>query len=67
MTGLSPRVNLILNSVVFGLWTVGFILLSYWMWSTLTHYCNVTNWNDQTGIMVCRIYKALFTFSLLGL
>lgn len=65
--GLNPQLNLILNSTVFVIWTIGFGMLSWWMWGTLTHYCDVSHWNDGTGIMVCKIYKALFSFALLGL
>ncbi|KAJ9620268.1 hypothetical protein H2203_008033 [Taxawa tesnikishii (nom. ined.)] len=65
--GLNPAFNLGLNTCLFVLWGMGFGMLAWWMWGTLTHYCDVLNWNDSTGIMVCRIYKALFTFSLLGL
>lgn len=32
----------------------------------MSHVCNKSNWEDETGIMVCRIYKALFAFTLLG-
>ncbi|CAD0087772.1 unnamed protein product, partial [Aureobasidium vineae] len=67
VSGLNPRLNLILNSTIFVIWTIGFGMLSWWMWGTLTHYCDVGHWNDDTGIMVCKIYKALFTFALLGL
>ena len=66
-TGLSPRVNLGLNGLLFVLWAMGFGMLAYWMAGTLTHYCDILNWTDGTGIMVCRIYKSLFTFTLLGL
>lgn len=66
MTGLSPRLNLLLNSILLVLWSIGFGLLSYWMSGTLKHHCDVLSWHDETGIMVCRIYKTLFTFSLLG-
>ena len=66
LTGLSPRLNLALNTILLILWTIGFGLLSYWMSATLNHKCDVLSWHDDTGIMVCRIYKTLFTFSLLG-
>ena len=66
-TGLSPHFNISLNSVLALIWAMGFGMLSYYMWGTLTHYCDTSNWHDGTGVMVCRIYKAVFTFSLLGL
>jgi hypothetical protein len=36
------------------------------MSGTLANLCDVEHWNEEVGIMVCRIYKALFAFSLLG-
>lgn len=65
--GLNPKLNLVLNSVLFIVWGAGFGMLSWWSRGTLTHVCNVANWNDETGIMVCRLYKALFAFTMLGL
>lgn len=64
--GLNPLLNTILNSLLLTLWTVSFGLLSWWSSSTLSHVCNRANWDDETGIMVCRVYKALFSFSLFG-
>lgn len=37
------------------------------MSATLSHACNTVNWGNDAGTMVCRIYKALFTFALTGL
>ncbi|KAH7018690.1 hypothetical protein B0J12DRAFT_415604 [Macrophomina phaseolina] len=65
--GLNPRLNLALNSILLVIWTLGFGLLSWWASGTLGHFCTRANWRDDDGIMVCRIYKALFAFSLLGL
>jgi hypothetical protein len=65
--GLSPRVNLVLNSVLLGLWAPGFGFLWYYSRGTLSHVCNTANWTEEVGIMVCRIYKALFAFALEGL
>lgn len=67
MSGLNPRLNLALNGSLLVIWTLGFSLLAWWSSGTLGHVCNKANWQDETGIMVCRIYKALFAFSLLGL
>jgi len=49
------------------LWALSWSLLTWNMSGTLTHTCNTENWNDTSGIMICRIYKALFTFALVGL
>lgn len=65
--GLNPMLNTVLNSVLAVLWAVSFGLLSWWSSNTLSHVCNKDNWVDELGISVCRQYKALFSFSLLGL
>ena len=36
------------------------------MAGTLGHVCDAANWGSEAGIMICRIYKALFTFTMLG-
>lgn len=30
------------------------------------HVCNAANWDSSTGVSICREYKALFSFALLG-
>ncbi|KAF2728411.1 hypothetical protein EJ04DRAFT_504099 [Polyplosphaeria fusca] len=65
--GLNPILNLGLNSLLFILWAVGFALLAWWTSSTLSHVCNRANWDTNMGISICRVYKALFSFALLGL
>jgi len=64
--GLSPLVNLIGNTACFLLWGPGFGYLWFYTSPTLAHVCNRKNWTGPTGIMVCRIYKSLFAFALLG-
>lgn len=49
------------------LWGAAFGMLSWWASKTLTHRCQVEDWNDETGVMVCRIYKALYAFGCCGL
>lgn len=34
---------------------------------TITTACTTTYWGNSTGIAVCRSYKALFTFNVIGL
>ena len=67
--GLNPRLNLLINSVLFALWAAGFGMLSWWASKTIFHTCDAENiiGNNETGRMVCRIYKALYSFALLGL
>ncbi|KAF1936395.1 hypothetical protein EJ02DRAFT_359211 [Clathrospora elynae] len=65
--GLNPLLNTALNSCLALLWAVSFSLLSWWTAGTLAHVCNVNNWDSDTGVSVCRLYKALFSFALFGL
>jgi hypothetical protein len=64
--GLSPVWNLCANGLLFALWTPAFAFLWFWTKKTLSHVCSQTTWEDETGIMVCRLYKALFAFAMLG-
>ncbi|KAF2396960.1 hypothetical protein EJ06DRAFT_499539 [Trichodelitschia bisporula] len=64
--GLNPRLNLAFNLTLFVLWALGFSLLSWWASGTLRDACAAPRWNDDVGVMVCRIYKALFAFTIVG-
>ncbi|KAK5680092.1 hypothetical protein LTS10_008042 [Elasticomyces elasticus] len=66
-TGLNPRLNIGLNGFLTLLWGLSWALLTYYMSGTLANVCDKAHWHEDTGIMVCRIYKTLFTFTLLGL
>ncbi|KAK4540749.1 hypothetical protein LTR36_008964 [Oleoguttula mirabilis] len=66
-TGLNPRLNLAINSCLAILWALSWSLLTWYMSGTLANVCDTEHWHEDVGIMVCRIYKALFTFTLVGL
>lgn len=66
-SGLNPKFNLFLNGGLLILWTLSWSLLTWYMSGTLRNMCDIEHWKEETGIMVCRIYKALFTFTLTGL
>lgn len=63
---LKPDFNIAVNGFLSVLWVVSWSLLTWYMSPTLSHYCDVEHWQEDAGIMVCRIYKALFTFAFLG-
>ncbi|KAF2009563.1 hypothetical protein BU24DRAFT_428456 [Aaosphaeria arxii CBS 175.79] len=65
--GLSPLLNIALNSILLAVWAVGFGMLSWWSSGTLKHVCNMSNWDSDVGVAICRIYKVLFSFALCGL
>lgn len=64
--GLSPVLNTVLNTLLALLWSLSFALLAWWSASTLTSACALREWESDTGASVCRTYKALFSFALLG-
>ncbi|KAE8351639.1 hypothetical protein BDV28DRAFT_136660 [Aspergillus coremiiformis] len=64
--GLSPRLSLISNAICFLLWLISLGLLCWSMSQTITTTCNATYWATSTGITVCRFYKTLFAFTVLG-
>lgn len=67
--GLNPRLNLLINTILFALWTAGFGMLNWWASKTIFHTCDAENviGANEAGRMVCRIYKALYAFGFLGL
>ena len=67
LLGLNPRINIAINAFLAVLWGLSFGLLTWFMAGTLGETCDVKSWNEDVGIMVCRIYKALWTFTLVGL
>ncbi|PWY78286.1 hypothetical protein BO70DRAFT_294034 [Aspergillus heteromorphus CBS 117.55] len=64
--GLSPRLSLTTNSIVLVIWLIALGLLSWSMAHTILTSCTTTYWGTSTGISVCRIYKTLFTFTIVA-
>jgi hypothetical protein len=63
---LSPTLSLVFNFILFGLWTASLCLLASNMQGTLTTTCDIDHWGNDTGVMVCRDYKALFAFLVIA-
>jgi hypothetical protein len=63
---LSPRLSLLFNIPLLIFWLLSFSLLTWNMSGTLTHVCNRSNWGNGDGVMICRIYKTLFSFTCVG-
>jgi len=60
----SARVNLYCHLLVSCLWLAAFILLSYRLRNVvLSHGCIVSVWQTEMGVMVCQMYKAMYSFS----
>ena len=64
--GLSPRVNLYFNTFLLLLWAISLGLSSWNMSGTLGDTCTTKNWKSDAGIMICRLFKTLFSFTVLG-
>ncbi|KAJ5595101.1 uncharacterized protein N7459_001309 [Penicillium hispanicum] len=64
--GLSPKFSIFLNILLLILWAVSLGLLAYSMSGTILTSCGTKYWANSTGISICRSYKALFTFTVLG-
>ena len=63
---LSPLFSIISNVTVFLLYIVGYVLLTWNIYGTLGHSCSRANWASDDGMMVCRTYKALYSFEIFG-
>lgn len=63
---LSPLFNMIVSIPILLMWTIGFGLIVYNMYGTLAHTCSKTNWANDDGMMVCRVYKTFFAFMVIG-
>ncbi|CEO60692.1 hypothetical protein PMG11_05278 [Penicillium brasilianum] len=64
--GLSPKFSLALNIPLLFLWLLSLALLAYSMSGTILTKCTTTYWATSTALSVCRSYKALFTFTVVG-
>jgi hypothetical protein len=62
-----PRKNFILNAVLLCFWVVSFGLLTNAVKPTITSECSTKGWGNGTGVMVCRLYKTLFSFEIIAL
>ncbi|MCJ1380096.1 hypothetical protein MMC17_003199 [Xylographa soralifera] len=64
---LKPRTNAFVNGFLSVLWMLGFALLAWNLSGLLSHKCTIENWSSELGVMVCRIYKALMSFTVIGM
>ncbi|OJJ85985.1 uncharacterized protein ASPGLDRAFT_122671 [Aspergillus glaucus CBS 516.65] len=62
--GLSPRLNLTSNTILLLIWLAALGVLCWSMSHTILTTCTETYWGNSTGITVCRIYKAFFSFTV---
>ncbi|KAJ5669636.1 hypothetical protein N7462_010706 [Penicillium macrosclerotiorum] len=64
--GLSTKLSIALNILLLILWALSLALLSYNMSGTILTKCTTTYWATSTALSVCRCYKALFAFTVVG-
>ncbi|KAL8715929.1 MAG: hypothetical protein Q9220_000596 [cf. Caloplaca sp. 1 TL-2023] len=64
---LPPKYNLTNNAALTVLWILSLSFLTWNVGWTLSHRCTITTWHNETGIMVCRLYKACTAFTITGL
>lgn len=58
------KLNLALHLGLLILWIIAFGLLTSKISNmVLTHSCNLTLWQTEMGMLVCRMYKAMYAFS----
>ncbi|MCJ1406265.1 hypothetical protein MMC19_000330 [Ptychographa xylographoides] len=62
-----PKTNAYINAFLSILWMLGFALLAWNLSGLLSHQCTIDNWTSDLGVMVCRIYKALMSFAVIGM
>ncbi|KAM3074284.1 hypothetical protein ACMFMF_006299 [Clarireedia jacksonii] len=65
-TYLSPKFNSMLNCCIAIFWVLGFSLLSWSLSGTLHRRCNYATWGSNVAINVCREYKTVWAFTLIG-
>lgn len=63
---LSPLFNMVVSVPILLWYTIGSVLLVWNMYGTLSHSCSKTNWANDDGMFVCRVYKAFFSFVVMG-
>ena len=64
---LSPRPSLLAHAGLQILWLVSTVLISRKLSGmVLSHTCTLSTWQTDMGVMVCRIYKALYAFIILS-
>ncbi|MCJ1328054.1 hypothetical protein MMC10_004729 [Thelotrema lepadinum] len=63
---LAPKTSIWFTGSSTGLWLLTLGLLSWNLSNLLGATCDLEHWDHSTGIMVCRIYKALESFTVIG-
>ena len=64
---LSPKASAIINALLLAGWLAGLAWISSKIGHmVLSHSCEISVWQTSMGMMVCRIYKALYAFIVIS-
>ena len=64
---MSPRASAIINATLLAAWLAGLAWISSKIGHmVLSHSCEISVWQTPMGMMVCRIYKALYAFLVIS-
>jgi len=67
ITYLSPKFNILLNGTLSVVWILGLGLLSSNVGKSLSKHCDKKTWGGyDSAVGICRDYKALWAFTLIG-
>lgn len=59
------KANLFVHAALFLFWVVALSLLTFRLnGMVLSHSCDLTIWRTEMGMMVCRLYKVVYSFSV---
>ncbi|KAL8742863.1 MAG: hypothetical protein Q9190_004726 [Brigantiaea leucoxantha] len=64
---LPPSFNLTNNAALLVFWSFALSFMTWNLGWTLGHRCTIQTWKNETGIMVCRLYKACTAFAVTAL
>ncbi|KAJ5093906.1 hypothetical protein N7456_009767 [Penicillium angulare] len=64
--GLSTMLAMVLDTLCLVVWAVGLGLIGYNTAHTILTSCTTKYWGNSTGENVCRMYKAVFAFTVLA-
>lgn len=64
---MSPKISVLVHTFLLAISVVSIALLSRKIWPmVLSHTCDLATWQTSEGIMVCRLYKAMYAFMILS-
>ena len=62
-----PSLSAVANGGLTALWVLGFALLTWNIRPLLAKQCTPADWSGDIAMSICRLYKALESFAIIGL